>query len=157
MSIYICMGPIGCINPSILTKDLAIPFSLAAAFNLLSAIKVPTDCEHQLGRFRLEFWSNNNVHWLPWRIVDVRDVTNSIHAWVCVARRPRSCVGGVRDAPWHRPRLMSSRLFRPISAETKERGYFRDFFCARVNLEVRAALEETRSGAREGRLPRAGR
>ena len=31
-------------------------------------------------------------------ISDVRDVTNSIHAWVCVARRPRSCVGGVRDA-----------------------------------------------------------
>ena len=31
-------------------------------------------------------------------ISDVRDVTNSIHAWVCVARRPRSCVGGVMDA-----------------------------------------------------------
>ena len=38
-------------------------------------------------------------------ISDVRDVTNSIHAWVCVARRPRSCVGGVRDAP-HYTRLV---------------------------------------------------
>jgi hypothetical protein len=31
-------------------------------------------------------------------ISDVRDATNSIHPWVCVARRPRSCVGGVMDA-----------------------------------------------------------
>jgi hypothetical protein len=31
-------------------------------------------------------------------ISGVRDATNSIRAWVCVARRPRSCVGGVRDA-----------------------------------------------------------
>jgi hypothetical protein len=31
-------------------------------------------------------------------ISDVRDGANRIRACVCVARRPRSCVGGVRDA-----------------------------------------------------------